>query len=346
MGGDVPSDGNDVTRAPPSDTLRDEHDLSDAEALPAPDFFVIGAPRAGSTALHGALARHPEVHMSRIEEPRFFLSDGPTGRLRGPGDGYHARERVSTPRDYERLFAAGGEFLLTGESTSLYLWSQDAHRRIATANPTAKLIAVLRDPVERAYSNWAHLWCDGLEPEGHFVSACDAEEDRIAAGWGPFWRYIQVGLYGEQLQHLFSVFPREQVLVFRYRDLVDEPARTLDRICHFLGIAEGVLTEVPPSKVSYWVESTPYNRMLQRTIRAGAAVGAHLPTGIWQATSRPLLAALHHGSNPRPVLQLDQRMALVERFREDLALLGDLMGDSYDDWLSPVGRGAFSTRRS
>jgi hypothetical protein len=134
--------------------------------------------------------------------------------------------------------------------------------------------------------------------------------------------------------------------VFRYRDLVDEPARTLDRISRFLGIAEGVVSEVPPSKVSYWVESTPYNRMVQRTIRLGAAAGAHLPAGIWQTASRPLLGALQRDNKPRPALQLDQRMALVEHFRADLALLGDITGDSYDDWLGPVGRGAYSNRRS
>ena len=66
--------------------------------------------------------------------------------------------------------------------------------------PEAKLVAVLRDPVDRAYSNWMHLWSDGLEPIADFATACAAEDDRIAAGWGHFWHYRRVGLYGEQLE--------------------------------------------------------------------------------------------------------------------------------------------------
>jgi hypothetical protein len=324
----------------------EQPELDGATWVPAPDFFIVGAPRAGSTALHEALAPHPEVHMSRIMEPKFFLCDGPTGRLSGPGDAHDAREWIWRPQDYEKLFRFAGEYLLTGESTSLYLWSRDAQRRIADANPSAKLIAVVRDPVERAYSNWTHLWCDGLEPEADFLSACEAEERRIAAGWAPFWRYIQLGLYGEQLQHLLDIFPRDQLLVLRYRDLVDEPARTLDRICNFLGIAEGVVSNVPPTKVSRWVEPTAPNRVLQRTIRAGASIGAHLPPGVWRTASQPLLSALHRGNKPRPPLDPEHRLVLIERFRDDLGLLSEIMGESYDDWLGPVGRGAYSTRTS
>ena len=95
---------------------------------------------------------------------------------------------------------------------------------------------VVRDPVERAHSNWTHLWSAGLEPVGDFVRACGEEERRIEAGWASFWHYTGLGRYGEQLEYLFTLFPREQVLVLRYRLLVDEPAQTLDRICEFLGV--------------------------------------------------------------------------------------------------------------
>jgi hypothetical protein len=279
-------------------------------------------------------------------EPKFFLTSGPTPNLSGPGDALSAREWVSKPQEYEKLFRSAGEFALTGESTPLYLWSRDAQRRIAEANGYAKMIAVLRDPIDRAYSNWTYLWCDGLEPESDFLAACDAEKNRIEAGWAPFWRYIELGLYGEQLQHLYTLFPRDQVLVLRYRDLVVQPAETLDRICAFLGIAQGVVTTVPPTKVSTWVEPTTLNRALQLGVRAGAAVGAHLPPAVWRTASRPLLAALHRGKKPRPPLDPKQRLALVERFRDDLALLSDITGESFDDWLGPVGRGAFTNRSS
>ncbi len=80
-------------------------------------------------------------------------------------------------------------------------------RRIRAAIPDARLIVVLRDPVERAHSNWTHLWSAGLEPIGDLVRACAEEERRIKAGWAPFWHYRGLGRYGEQLEHLFPCSP-------------------------------------------------------------------------------------------------------------------------------------------
>ena len=190
-----------------------------------PDFLVIGAPKAGTTALHAALARHPGLYMSPIKEPKFFLTDGPPPTKGGPGDALTYREHVWRRADYEALFDAAPPGALRGESTPLYLYDRAAMRRIRDALPAARLIVIVRDPVERAHSNWTHLWSAGLEPVGDFVRACDEEERRIAAGWASFWHYTGLGRYGEQLEYLFTLFPREQVLVLRYRLLVDEPAR-------------------------------------------------------------------------------------------------------------------------
>ncbi len=143
-----------------------------AGAMTLPDFFVIGAPKAGTTALHAALDLHPQLYLSPIKEPKFFLCDGPPPREGGPGDAHSYREWVWRRDDYERLFDAAPPGTLCGESTPLYLADFEAHRRIHEAVPQAKLIAILRDPVDRAYSNWSHLWADGLEPISDFVEAC------------------------------------------------------------------------------------------------------------------------------------------------------------------------------
>jgi len=208
-----------------------------------PDFLVIGAPKAGTTALHAALSRHPGLFMSAIKEPKFFLSHGPPPTKGGPGDALTYREHIWRRPDYEALFDPAPPGTLGGESTPLYLYDRAALRRIRQALPDARLIVIVRDPVERAHSNWTHLWSAGLEPVGDFIRACGEEERRIAAGWASFWHYTGLGRYGEQLEYLFTLFPREQVLVLRYRTLVDEPAQTLDRICAFLGVEPSLFGE-------------------------------------------------------------------------------------------------------
>ncbi|WP_308126032.1 sulfotransferase family protein [Nonomuraea ceibae] len=218
--------------------------------MPLPDFLIAGVPKAGTTALHTALRRHPDLFLSRVKEPKFFLTDGPPPHTGGPGDADTYREHVWRRTDYEALFTDAPPGALTGESTPFYLYDTAAQRRIHALIPEVKIILTLRDPVERAHSNWTHLWSAGLEPIGDLVRACEAEPKRIADGWGHFWHYTGLGRYGEQLAHLFSLFPREQVLIFRYRDVVDRPATTLDQVCAFLCVRTGLLTEVPRQNVT------------------------------------------------------------------------------------------------
>src|SRR5947209_147591 len=185
------------------------------KARPLPDFLLMGAPKAGTTALHVALARHPQVFMSTPKEPKYFLADNgvqPPARG-GPGDAQTIRKQVWRRADYEALFAGAPANACRGESTTLYLGDARSHERIARLLPDARLVAVLRDPVDRAHSNWTHLRSAGLEPIGDFIRACDMEPQRVRDGWAHFWRYVSLGRYGEQLEHVFSLFPREQVLV-------------------------------------------------------------------------------------------------------------------------------------
>jgi hypothetical protein len=317
--------------------------------MPLPDFLIIGAPKAGSTALHTALTRHPHLYGAKVKEPKFFLCDGqPPDAVgqRGPGDAHSAQEWIWRRADYERLFSDAPAGALRFESTPFYLWDRASHARIAETIPSAKLIAVLRDPVDRAFSNWTHLWADGLEPCPDFVLACEAEPWRVAAGWAPFWRYLELGRYGEQLEHLFRYFPREQVHVVRYRRLVDHPAEALDDICAFLGVATGVLDHIPGSNVGRWAPHTPANHALRTTIRIGARAGAYVHPRHWRRAERALLRLLQRGSAPRPSLTPDQRAALVGGFADDNALLCQLLGEDYSDWMSLRGRGTYTDRKS
>ncbi len=256
-----------------------------------PDFLVAGVPKAGTTALHAALSRHPGLYMSPIKEPKFFLTDGPPPSKGGPGDVLTYREHVWQRDRYEALFDAAPPGVPRGESTPLYLYDRAALRRIRDLVPAAKLVVILRDPVERAHSNWTHLWSAGLEPEADFVRACAEEERRSAAGWASFWHYTGLGKYGAQLDYAFSLFPREQVLVLRYRRLVDEPAATLDQICAFLGAATGIVTEIPRENVTAHPEHTLGHRAAALGMRVGAAAGRCFP-----ATPRPRRRTGSNGS--------------------------------------------------
>jgi hypothetical protein len=309
-----------------------------------PDFLIIGAPKAGTTALHAALTFHPELQMAAVKEPKFYLSDGTRPRPQpGPGDAHSVKEWIWRREDYEQLFD-NPSGLLTGESTPFYLYDLEAQRRIQAEIPDAKLIVVLRDPIDRAHSNWAHLRSDGLEPVADFLTACWYEEERLAAGWAPFWHYLRLGRYGEQVEHLLTVFPREQVHLLRYRELVDDPGATLDKITDFLGVEPGLLTTVPRENTRGFVGDSRWSNSIAPVVRAGARAGALFPPEWWRKASVPLLWTLQRGSGRRPSVSIEDRRALVEYYRDDIRRLERVTGISYGDWLTERSRGDFMTR--
>ena len=300
-----------------------------------PDFFIAGAPKAGTTAVHAALARHPALYMSAVKEPKFFLTDGPPPTRGGPGDVQTYREHVWQRHDYEALFAAAPAGALRGESTPFYLYNRDAQRRIRALIPDARLIVILRDPVERAHSNWAHLWSAGLDPVDDFVLACAEEQRRIEAGWADFWRYTSLGRYGDQLEHLYTVFPRDQVLVFRYHALIESPGLVLDQICAFLGVPQGVLAEVPRENVTAHPQLSLRHRTVAKALRASSAVSNVLPGATTLTGS--LERVLQRDSRPRQPLTWEQRQALLPRFEADIRLLEVITGEDFGNWLQPRG---------
>lgn len=313
---------------------------------PQPDFLIVGAPKAGTTALHAALSQHPEVFVSTPKEPKYWLcDDAPPPAWRGPGDAHSQQEWMWRREEYLRLFAPAGRHQVRGESTPFYLWSRGAHRRIGEALPDVRLIAVVRDPIDRAYSNWMHLWCDGLEPVADFESAFALQDERVRAGWAPFWRYRDLGRYGEQLAHLHRHVDPDRVLVLRYRDIVDDPPAAVDRACRFLGISPGTVATIPRDNSRSYVPPGWRPTVLGPLVRAGAWAAQFAPPEVWRRASEPLVARLQSGERRRPRLTPEQRERLLPAFADDIRLLSSLTGQDFSDWLSTDAKGSFEERR-
>ncbi len=311
-----------------------------------PDFLLMGAPKAGTSALHAALAQHPDVFVTSPKEPKYYLcDDAPPPHWSGPGDRHSQQEWVWRGHEYAALFAGAEEHQVRGESTPFYLWSRSAHLRIARSLPRVRAIAVVRDPVDRAYSNWMHLWSDGLEPVADFEQAFLLQDERADRGWAPFWRYRELGLYGDQLAHLYDVLPAEQVLVMRYRQIVDDPRAAVDRACRFLGIREGLVDIIPRDNAKPYAEPSWRTSVVGPVVRAGAALAQFAPPRLWRQASVPLVAQLSGGLDKvRPHLDPAQRARLIDVFADDISLLSDLTGEDFSDWTSPVSRGSFDER--
>ncbi|HEU5035245.1 MAG TPA: sulfotransferase [Mycobacteriales bacterium] len=205
-----------------------------------PNFLVLGAARCGTTSLHYYLAEHPDVVMSAIKEPNYFLfrqtGEGPRPCI---ADDRRLLAKSVPDRDrYERLFPHPAAAV--GEASPLYLYTCETPELIRAQAPAAKLIAIVREPVERTWSHFVYVNDDlGDRTVDAFA---DAVERELPLPYEPYrtgTHFVRLSAYAEQLQRYRDTFPAEQLLVVRYDDLVGATADTLARICRFLGIDDG-----------------------------------------------------------------------------------------------------------
>ena len=215
-----------------------------------PDFLLLGAPKCGTSALHAALARHPGLFLSEPKEPKFFLTDGPPPSSGGgPGDLPTWGEHVWNRDDYEALFAAAPPGALCGESTVFYLYDRDAQARIRKLLPDARLIAVLRDPAERAHSNWAHLRGAGLEPEADFASGPGPRARTDRGGVGALLALRGARPLRRAARPPVRAVPARAGAADPLPRAARRAGETADRVCRFLGVETGLISEVPRHNV-------------------------------------------------------------------------------------------------
>ena len=187
-----------------------------------PDFLVIGAARAGTTALHAYLRQHPEIFMPAHKEPNFFAFEGQTLTCAGPGADYINNSVVDLAK-YQALFNGAPAGSTCGEASPLYLYSDTAPERIKFHTPEAKMIVILRNPIEQAYSHFMYATKQCIENEPVFSHALALETERLAQGWQPLFGYSTFPRYGEQLKRYLNLFPRDQFLIRRYEDYQSDP---------------------------------------------------------------------------------------------------------------------------
>jgi hypothetical protein len=226
-----------------------------------PNFLVIGAAKAGTTSLYAYLCQHPQVYMSPLKETNFFSLEGQRVHFRGVGDHDTINTlSITTLTDYRAQFEAAADGIAIGEASPLYLYCPRAPERIRHYIPDAKLIAVLRHPVERAYSAFLHLVRDGREPLTDFVQAIEAEACRIHNHWEHIWHYTRMGFYYAQMKRYYDLFDYCQVRVYLYEDFKNNPHAVLRNLFCFLDVDE---TYIPDISIMHNVSSLPPTRKSQ-----------------------------------------------------------------------------------
>ncbi len=298
-----------------------------------PDFVVIGAAKAGTTSLRRYLAQHPQLFLPERGEPSFFAHLDDTGEYRGPGDDQWVF--VTDEEAYRALFSPARPDQVTGEISPRYLYFESAAKNMAERVPEVRIIAVLRHPVDRAYSHYTMNRSRGCEPDRSFESALARSAERRSDGWGWDWMYAEAGRYARQLRRYFSQFEPDQISVFVYEEWIADPEQFFDGLFAAIGV-DGTFR--PDTQRRERTASVPRSSVLagalRRPHRAADALRAVTPAPVRRA-GRRAVERLNDAAPDR----LDHRSRARlhdEYFADDVAELESLLGRRLDIWTAPA----------
>ena len=299
---------------------------------PQPNFFIVGAPKCGTSALWKYLRSHPNVVVSSNKEPHYFATDLPRYRA------------VQTETDYLNLFeGVGPETKAIGEASVFHLFSYTAIPNIRRFNPDAKLIAIVRNPIELAYSFHSQL-IFSREENVDFVRAIELLPARARGRHIPrlarvasLLQYLEVAKVGEQVERMLSVFPREQVRVFLYDDFKSDTRSVYEQVLEFLGVPSDGRTEFPVHNASKkhrygWLGTLAFKTPKPVNIAVEAVkrmVGIE-KLGLMNRIKRFNLVQARRDPLPPELFA-----RLANQLRPDVAKLGKLIDKDLSHWLLP-----------
>lgn len=296
-----------------------------------PNFFIVGAPKCGTTALSFYLGQHPNVFFCSPKEPYYFATDFP-------------RHRIATNlTDYLALFSNVTErHLAIGEGSAGYMYSADAIPRIIEFNETAKLIVMLRNPIDIAHSMHSQALFDADEDVEDFQTAWELQRDREHGRNVPrhcrnpkVVQYKKLASLGEQLERLLKVVPIRQVKVITLDELTAKPKCVYDGVCEFIGIPSDGRTEFSPANESKRNRSRLLGRIVgrapQQLVWGAQAVKRML--GIERLGLIDAIQRVNVVKHRRPPLSPDFRAHLADEFRDDVARLSAVLQRDFTAWL-------------
>lgn len=278
--------------------------MADARST-LPDFLGIGAQRCGTTWLDAQLRRHPAIYLPRDRKELHFFDT-------------HYSKGLDW---YRGFFQDAGPQARIGEITPRYLYSPLAADRIARHLPKARLIAILRNPADRAYSQYGLLISQGMRAAS-FEAVIEAHPDL-------YYR----GLYASQISRFTCAFPREQLLILIFEELMKAPLAGLAEVCRFLELdehglsVEGVGRPVGGSRSSRFAWLRRATHHVSKRLRA-----ADLDWMVNTAKTARLRRMFDGGRQALPPLLPETRQALLRSYKDDIQRLERLLDRSLDIW--------------
>jgi hypothetical protein len=292
-----------------------------------PDLFIVGAPKCGTTALYAYLRRHPEIFMSPLKEPHFFGSDL-----------VFADRPPLSEQEYLGFFAGARDHRLAGEASIWYLYSTRAAAEIKAFSPRARILVMLRNPVDVMHALHTERRFQGSEPISEFAAALAAEParrrglDRPHRGMQDAGLYRSVVRFADQLARYLDVFGRDRVHVIIFDDLRADAVAVGRAALEFLGVARDGAGPIGTENAHRGVRSSRLARAFHEPPRAVKWLGRTILNRPARAAILARLRQLNGRAMPRASIPPELRRQLQDEFASDIVRLSEMLGRDLTHW--------------
>ena len=297
-----------------------------------PNFLIIGAAKSGTSSIFDYLVQHPLIFGPTKKEPCYFAFKDSRPNFQGPGDEILNESVVTNYSDYLSLFDGVTRETAIGEASVVYLHSKEAPHRIRELIPEVKLIAILRNPVDRAISSFSHLKRDGFETSPSLDDALVLEPVRKANNWQHLWLYSEMGFYAGALEGYYALFPAENIAVFTYDQLKTDPLGLIRNMYAFLGVDESFM---PDMSYRHNVSGIPKSRFVHELLRRPSLLKTIAKT-ILPDQARSSLRRIITRKNITPAridISDSTRKYLRDLYREDILRTQSIINRDLGSWL-------------
>jgi hypothetical protein len=298
-----------------------------------PTFLVIGVQKAGTTSIYQYLQQHPQIYMSPVKETNFFGKDWDKFASETKNRSSNNSNNIDSFEKYCQLFEAATDELALGEVSPNYLFrGEKAAKHIKSQLPEVKTIAILRNPIDRAYSDYLMAVRDA---KAKGTSFADRVKYKSATDYA-----IRKGFYYEQICHFFREFGADRVKVYLYEDLCQDPVRMMQDIYQYIGVDSAFVPDVAKKSQTARIPKNRFiNNLLNREnpLRSFAAktLSIFLPLETRQKI-RSRSIELNSRGKSNEFLLPETRQQLLQLYREDILNLQDLIQRDLSAWLQDI----------
>lgn len=285
------------------------------------NFFIVGAPKAGTTSLYYYLNEHPQVEMSSQKEPDYF-SDA---AIQEQGL-YYNKKRIDTEEKYNGLFNTQRKDVIFGEGSVSYLFYPNVAQDLKAYNSMAKIIIILRNPIDRAFSHYLMDYRLGLVSDSFEDIINKKSKHKNAQLF--YQQYIKVGEYATQLKRYFDIFDKENILLVDYEDFKSDVAGTVKSVYSFLEISTEFAADVHQKYNTFTMPQNQLIRFVYSFVVIRNILSFILPQNIIK-TIRLILFK----NDKKPKLLKETRNQLKNYFSNDVRLLESILGKDYSKWI-------------